>query len=73
MCYLYDVFLCKTGNTPLHLAVMLGEKDCVQFLLDHGAKVGIKNLQGWTPLAEAVSNGNREISESSDPCRLMQL
>lgn len=48
------------GNTPLHLAVMLGHKECVQLLLAHGAPVKVKNLGGWTPLAEAISYGNRQ-------------
>nr|XP_022318739.1 ankyrin repeat domain-containing protein 13C-like [Crassostrea virginica] len=48
------------GNTALHLAVMLGRKDCIQLLLAHGAPVRVKNLQGWTPLAEAVSYGSRQ-------------
>ncbi|XP_071116878.1 ankyrin repeat domain-containing protein 13C-like [Haliotis cracherodii] len=48
------------GNTALHLAVMLGHKECVHLLLAHGAPVKVKNLQGWTPLAEAISYGNRQ-------------
>ena len=57
--------LISTGNTPLHLAVMLGRMDCLKVLLEKGAKIAVKNGQGWTPLAEAVSYGNRDISESS--------
>uniref|UniRef100_A0A1B0D1N6 Uncharacterized protein n=1 Tax=Phlebotomus papatasi TaxID=29031 RepID=A0A1B0D1N6_PHLPP len=59
----------KHGNTPLHLSVMLGRKDPVivihkfaeftQLLLAHGAPVKVKNLQGWSPLAEAISYGDR--------------
>ncbi|XP_005110838.1 ankyrin repeat domain-containing protein 13C isoform X2 [Aplysia californica] len=49
------------GNTPLHLAVMLGHKECVHLLLAHGAPVKVKNAQGWTPLAEAISYGDRQI------------
>ncbi|KAK4878130.1 hypothetical protein RN001_010636 [Aquatica leii] len=49
----------KHGNTALHLAVMLGRKECVQLLLKHNAPVKIKNGLGWTVLAEAVSYGNR--------------
>ncbi|XP_061181654.1 ankyrin repeat domain-containing protein 13C-like [Saccostrea echinata] len=48
------------GNTALHLAVMLGRKDCIQLLLAHGAPVRMKNLQGWTPLAESISYGSRQ-------------
>ncbi|XP_046750473.1 ankyrin repeat domain-containing protein 13C isoform X1 [Diprion similis] len=50
----------KQGNTPLHLAVMLGRKECVQLLLAHGAPVKVKNLAGWSPLAEAISYGDRQ-------------
>uniref|UniRef100_X1YYW8 Ankyrin repeat domain-containing protein n=1 Tax=Capitella teleta TaxID=283909 RepID=X1YYW8_CAPTE len=48
------------GNTPLHLAVMLGRKECVHLLLAHGAPVKVKNGQGWSPLAEAISYGDRQ-------------
>ncbi|KAL1456904.1 hypothetical protein WDU94_001591 [Cyamophila willieti] len=49
----------RHGNTPLHLAVMLGHIECVQLLLSHGAPVKVKNNKGWSPLAEAVSYGHR--------------
>ncbi|KAI5701529.1 hypothetical protein M8J75_010599 [Diaphorina citri] len=54
----------KHGNTPLHLAVMLGRKECVQLLLAHGAPVKVKNNKGWSPLAEAVSYGDRQTISS---------
>ena len=47
------------GNTALHLAVMLGRKEAVQLLIHHGAPVKLKNGQGWSPLAEAISYGDR--------------
>ena len=47
------------GNTPLHLAVMLGRKECVDILLEHQHPVNVKNADGWTPLQEAVSYGDR--------------
>ncbi|XP_014261747.1 ankyrin repeat domain-containing protein 13C isoform X2 [Cimex lectularius] len=50
----------KHGNTALHLAVMLGRKECVQLLLAHNAPVRVKNLAGWSPLAEAISYGDRQ-------------
>ena len=52
------------GNTPLHLAVMLGRRDCVQLLLAHGAPVKLKNMAGWSPLAEAISYGDRQTISS---------
>jgi ankyrin repeat protein len=42
------------GNTALHLAAMLGRRECVHLLCAHGAPVKIKNKMGWSPLAEAV-------------------
>ncbi|KAB7503248.1 Ankyrin repeat domain-containing protein 13C, partial [Armadillidium nasatum] len=50
----------KHGNTPLHLAVMLGHKECIHLLLAHGAPVKVKNSGGWSPLAEAISYGDRQ-------------
>lgn len=52
------------GNTALHLAVMMGRKECVQLLLAHGAPVKVKNLAGWSPLAEAISYGDRQTISS---------
>lgn len=52
------------GNTALHLAVMLGRRDCVQLLLAHGAPVKLKNTAGWSPLAEAISYGDRQTIAS---------
>ncbi|KAL8570041.1 hypothetical protein ACOMHN_036318 [Nucella lapillus] len=39
---------------------MMGRKECVQLLLAHNAPVKVKNTMGWTPLAEAISYGNRQ-------------
>ncbi|XP_075168776.1 ankyrin repeat domain-containing protein 13C [Haematobia irritans] len=50
----------KHGNTPLHLACMLGRKKCIKLLLDYDATVKVKNNEGWTVLAEAISYGDRD-------------
>ncbi|XP_055305681.1 ankyrin repeat domain-containing protein 13C isoform X2 [Sitodiplosis mosellana] len=50
----------KHGNTALHLSVMLGRKVCTHLLLAHGAPVKVKNVNGWSPLAEAISYGDRQ-------------
>ncbi|MEQ2232047.1 Ankyrin repeat domain-containing protein 13C-A [Ilyodon furcidens] len=50
------------GNTPLHLAVMMGHKECAHLLLAHNAPVKVKNAQGWSPLAEAISYGDRQMN-----------
>lgn len=47
------------GNTPLHLAAMIGSVECVDILTKSKADANIKNTKGWTPLAETVSYGNR--------------
>ncbi|KXJ18332.1 ankyrin repeat domain-containing protein 13C-B [Exaiptasia diaphana] len=52
------------GNTPLHIAVLLGRRECVYLLLAHGATTKIKNNLGWSPLAEAISYGDRQIITS---------
>lgn len=52
------------GNTALHLAVMLGRREAVQLLLFHGAPVKLKNSSGWSPLAEAISYGERQTITS---------
>jgi ankyrin repeat protein len=49
----------RFGNTPLHIAVMLGHKELVECLLSHGAVVKEKNKCGWTPLDEAISYGDK--------------
>lgn len=48
------------GNTALHLAVMMGKKELIHLLLAHGAPVKVKNKLGWSPLAEAISYGDRQ-------------
>lgn len=68
-CVLLDFFLLFVllkdfhGNTPLHLATMMGRFDCVCLLLSHNATVNIKNGTGWSVLAEAISFGNRPMIE----------
>ena len=38
------------GNTALHLASLLGERDVVQLLLERGADRTIKNNKGFSPV-----------------------
>lgn len=49
------------GNTPLHLACKLGNLECVKVLLEFDASTSVRNAEGWFPLSEARSTGNREI------------
>lgn len=39
--------------------------ECALLLLAHNAPVKIKNAQGWSPLAEAISYGDRQMSKQS--------
>ncbi|BHF76528.1 Ankyrin repeat domain-containing protein 13C [Sparganum proliferum] len=60
------------GNTPLHLAVMLGRSGrnllqltlpgCIDHLLAHGARVDIRNGWGWTPIDEAICRKNSPVA-----------
>ncbi|KPM02242.1 ankyrin repeat domain containing protein 2 [Sarcoptes scabiei] len=54
----------RHGNTALHLAVMLGHRDQINFLLEQNAPIKSRNIQGWTVLDEAISYGDRQISMS---------
>lgn len=37
--------------------------ECALLLLAHNAPVKVKNAQGWSPLAEAISYGDRQMSK----------
>ena len=49
------------GNTPLHLAAMLGHLEAAKLLTQSGAVVKARNKQLWTPLNEAISYGERDL------------
>jgi ankyrin repeat protein len=44
----------QTGDTALHVAAALGHDTVVQFLVERGARVGVKNNRGITPLMAAM-------------------
>jgi ankyrin repeat protein len=45
---------CRTkGETPLHRAAAFGDEEAIQLLLDAGAKIDAKDMNGDTPLAWA--------------------
>ena len=44
----------QTGDTALHVAAALGHDTVVQFLVDRGASVSVKNTRGFTPLVAAM-------------------
>src|SRR5262249_52099325 len=52
------------GSTALHGAILRGANTVVQYLVDHGARLDVRNRIGWTPLmlAEGVFSSNTEKS-----------
>ena len=53
----------KEGDAPLHLAVKSHNKDMVELLLAHGAKVNARNVIKMTPLQLAVTSDYKDIAE----------
>lgn len=55
----------KGGCTPLHLAVMNGNKEIVELLLRHKANAHLEcsynSNEGYTALEIAVANRNKKI------------
>ena len=51
------------GNTALHYASGLGNKECVTLLLAHGADVNARNDWGYTALHNAAYKGHKEVVE----------
>lgn len=50
------------GNSLLHTAVMQGNVDMVELLLQRGARADFRNLERKTALDEAIDRGNWEIA-----------
>jgi ankyrin repeat protein len=44
----------QTGDTALHISAALGHDSVVQYLVDHGAAINVKNKRGITPLLAAM-------------------
>ncbi|XP_050424282.1 transient receptor potential cation channel protein painless [Adelges cooleyi] len=53
------------GNTCLHYAAKVGDRDYIMTLLEHGAYVGKKNILGDPPLADLSS---KILEEYMDKC-----
>ena len=50
------------GVTPLYAAAVAGQREFVQFLLDHGADPKIRAMGGKTALNAAAERGDRAWS-----------
>jgi ankyrin repeat protein len=53
----------NNGSTPLHVAAYLGDRDIVQWLLDHNADIRARTNQGWTPLHCAALTNAKNVAE----------
>ena len=53
------------GMSALHGAVISNQPSILQFLVDEGAKLDVKNVLGWTPLTITkglfMANSNKEF------------
>ncbi|KAH0168120.1 hypothetical protein KCU67_g3605, partial [Aureobasidium melanogenum] len=49
-------------QTPLHVATRAGKLEAVNWLLDHGAQLHIRDMFGWTSLHLAAAKGWDEIA-----------
>jgi ankyrin repeat protein len=55
-------FQVPPGNTGLFFAALWGNLAVVQYLLDSGADVTLKNASGETALTLALKNGQRQVA-----------
>lgn len=55
------------------ILLLLYFAECAHLLLAHNAPVKVKNAQGWSPLAEAISYGDRQMSKQYELLLLMYL
>jgi len=57
-----------TGMTALFGAVISNQPSLVQYLVDHGATVDVRNKLGWTPLMVSrgifMANSKKEFPEA---------
>lgn len=52
------------GQTPLHLASIMGHNAIAKYLLENNAETSVQDSSGATPLHEAVRYGNIEIARA---------
>jgi hypothetical protein len=57
------------GNTPLHIAALLGSREMVQALLESGADKAATNHDGETPLDSARRAGRASVLRLLSPRR----
>ena len=47
----------------MHEAALLGRKDIIQLLLDHGAEINSRTDDGRRPLSEAIHRKHEDVAE----------
>ena len=52
-----------TGGTALHQAIIMGDSKSVELLVDAGADIRMKTLQGHSPTLLAAQCGHFEIAQ----------
>lgn len=68
----------RQHQTPLHAAAFWGWNDVVQYLVDHGAKLDVKDSTGKTPIDAALgkaggnSRGGQRIDVHEDTAELLR-
>lgn len=50
------------GNSPLHVAVLRRNMDCIDALLEAGSPAGQRNGRGWAPVYQAVEFRDRAMA-----------
>ncbi|XP_073156652.1 uncharacterized protein [Henckelia pumila] len=68
----------EDGDTVLHLTCLYGHLTCVQFLLERGANLEVKDEDGGIPLHDACAGGFSEIvheliNHANDPEHLKRM
>jgi ankyrin repeat protein len=53
----------RRGWTALHLAASAGNLDMVKYLMQHGAKAGLRNVDGLTPADLALERGYPTVTD----------
>jgi ankyrin repeat protein len=53
----------KMQMAPLHLAAILSNEEMIDFLLNNGAEINIKNADGTTPLQYAISKERYQVAK----------
>jgi ankyrin repeat protein len=60
------------GDTALHGATFRAYNPLVQYLVDHGARLDVKNNIGWTPLMEARWTGRSLLNTRPETEKLLR-